>query len=325
MSTHAPVDAATRAAVDWLLRLEASAANSDLHQAFNAWLAQDPQHHAAWQRLGALLEQPIAHLRDVESRHPGQLQAATQALAAPDSPPRRKVLGGGLALLLLGLGAGALVNRTQPLSGWLADQHTATGERKTITLADGSRLSLNARSAVDIHFTPQQRLIRLRAGTVFVDVAPDTRRPFVIATAQGEVQALGTQFLVRQEEGASLASVQLHSVKITTGRGRQQQIRVGEAARFTEDAIVPMPLSAHSRADWRDGRIDIRDEPLGLLVDALRAYRPGILRISPQAAQIRVYGIFPLDSPEHTLHSLVQTLPLSVTTYGAWLTLIDVR
>lgn len=323
--SYPKVDATTRAAVDWLLRLEAGDDDPVLRQAFETWLRANPQHTVAWQRVGSLLQQPIADLQRVEARSPGQLRAVTQALATPDSESRRKVLRGGLALVLFGVSGAAIFDRAQPLSGLWADRHTATGERKTFALADGSRLSLNARSSVDIHFSDSRRLVRLREGQVFVDVAADPRRPFVIATAQGEVQALGTQFMVRQEATGSLTSVQLHSVQVTTLGGSQRRVEAGEAAWFSDVDVRPVPLSVRSRTDWRDGRVDIRDEPLGLLIDALRPYRRGVLRVSEQAAKVRVYGVYPLDDPEQTLESLAQTFPLRISHYGPWLTLIDVR
>lgn len=227
--------------------------------------------------------------------------------------------------MLFGVSGAAIFDRTQPLNGLWADRHTATGERKTFELADGSRLSLNARSSVDIQFTEQRRLVRLREGQVFVDVAPDTRRPFVITTAQGEVQALGTQFMVRQADAGSLTSVQLHSVRVTTLGGSQRNVEAGEAAWFSVNDVRPVAPSVHSRVDWRDGRVDIRDEPLGPLIDALRPYRRGVLRVSERAAKLRVYGVYPLDDPAQTLESLAQTFPLRISHYGPWLTLIDVR
>ena len=323
--SYPKVDATTRAAVDWLLRLEAGDDDPVLRQAFETWLRANPQHTVAWQRVGSLLQQPIADLQRVEARSPGQLRAVTQALATPDSESRRKVLRGGLALVLFGVSGAAIFDRAQPLTGLWADRHTATGERKTFALADGSRLSLNARSSVDIHFSDSRRLVRLREGQVFVDVAADPRRPFVIATAQGEVQALGTQFMVRQEATGSLTSVQLHSVQVTTLGGSQRRVEAGEAAWFSDVDVRPVPLSVRSRTDWRDGRVDIRDEPLGLLIDALRPYRRGVLRVSEQAAKVRVYGVYPLDDPEQTLESLAQTFPLRISHYGPWLTLIDMR
>ncbi|MGK9536868.1 FecR domain-containing protein, partial [Salmonella enterica subsp. enterica] len=76
--------------------------------------------------------------------------------------PGKKALQGGLLLLLLGLAGAGLVDRVTPLAGLTADYQTATGERKTVELTDGSLLTLNARSAVDIQFSSGQRRVRLR-------------------------------------------------------------------------------------------------------------------------------------------------------------------
>lgn len=44
------VDVTTRAAVDWLLRLEAAGDDVIVRQAFEAWLCASPQHAVAWHR-----------------------------------------------------------------------------------------------------------------------------------------------------------------------------------------------------------------------------------------------------------------------------------
>ncbi|MFB4248941.1 FecR family protein [Pseudomonas idahonensis] len=311
---------ANRAAVDWLLKLESSSQGDAVQQAFAHWLAQSGEHAAAWQRVNAVLSQPLQQLQSSE-----QLQAASRALRSLPSPARRKVLGGGLALLVLGGGAAGLVNRVLPLGQVLADLDTATGQRQSMTLADGSRLHLNARSAVDIRFDAGQRRIVLREGTVQIDVAADPARPFIVESREGRVQALGTRFMVSRNDLGSLVSVQQHSVLLTTAQGRQQRVEAGEAFAFGAQGIERQAPSLRTRVDWLDGRIDVRNEPLGELIELLRPYRSGLLRISPEAARVRVYGVFPLDDSDQVLRSLSETLPIQVTRYGFWLTRIELR
>ena len=167
--------------------------------------------------------------------------------------------------------------------------------------------------------------MRLRAGELQVDVAADARRPFVVATAQGQVQALGTRFMVRQDTDESLASVQQHSVQLDTLGGLQRRIETGQAVSFTATQIDPQTPTSRSQTDWLAGRVELHDEPLSALIEALRPYQTGMLRISPEAARVRVFGVFPLDNTPQTLSALAQTLPIKVTRYGPWLTLIDVR
>ena len=62
MST-AKVDSTTRAAIDWMLRLESGNASPSERQVFKAWLAQSPEHLAAWQRVAGVLKAPVANCR----------------------------------------------------------------------------------------------------------------------------------------------------------------------------------------------------------------------------------------------------------------------
>lgn len=323
--SRARVDPITRTAIDWMLRLESGHACPSQRQVFKAWLAENPEHLAAWQRVAGVLKTPVADLKSVERRSPGQLRAAREVLLASPPVTGKGVIKSGLLVVLLGLGAAGLANRATPLMGLMADQHTATGERKTIELADGSRLTLNARSAVDIEFSAGQRRVHLREGALQVDVVADAKRPFVVSTAQGQVRALGTRFMVRQGADESVTSVQQHSVQLDTFGGQQLRIENGHAASFTASQIDPQTLTARSQADWIDGRVELHDEPLSALVDALRPYQTGLLRISREAAKVRVYGVFALDDTPQTLSALAQTLPIKVTRYGPLLTVIDVR
>ena len=324
MST-AKVDPVTRAAIDWMLRLESGQACPSERQVFKAWLAENPAHLAAWQQVAGVLKAQVADLHSAERRSPGQLQAARRALLASTVTPGKKALQGGLLLLLLGLAGAGLVDRVTPLAGLTADYQTATGERKTVELTDGSLLTLNARSAVDIQFSSGQRRVRLRKGELQVEVAVDAKRPFVVTTAQGQVQALGTRFMVRQGSDESLASVQQHSVQLDTLGGQQRRIETGQAVSFTATQIDPQIPTSRSQTDWLQGRVELHDEPLSALVEALRPYQTGMLRISPEAARVRVFGVFALDNTAQTLNTLAQTLPIKVTRYGPWLTLIEVR
>lgn len=99
----ARLDATTQAAIDWLLRLESGHACPSQRQVFKAWLAENPEHLAAWQRVAGVLKAPIMTLHAVAQHTPGQLEAAQQALLGSPCTFHKKMLQGGLFLLLLGL------------------------------------------------------------------------------------------------------------------------------------------------------------------------------------------------------------------------------
>jgi transmembrane sensor len=64
-------------------------------------------------------------------------------------------------------------------------------------------------------------------------------------------------------------------------------------------------------------------QPLSEVVQALRPYRHGFIRISPAAARLQVLGAFPLDDSDRVLDALEQTLPIRVTRHGGWLVSIE--
>jgi len=79
---------------------------------------------------------------------------------------------------------------------------------------------------------------------------------------------------------------------------------------------------AHAAA-WQNGELEVHDEPLQTVVDALARYRAGWLRMSPQAARLRVTGLFPLDDGDRALEALRNTLPIRMQRVSRWYVMID--
>ncbi|KQP38951.1 FecR family protein [Pseudorhodoferax sp. Leaf274] len=323
-------DPALAAAADWAVRLQSPRADAQMQGAFARWLAADAAHRAAWDRLQAaerLLAAPLARIRAAEQQQPGQAASALQALAAgPSRRGRRAVLGGGAAAVAA-CAAAALVNRHTPLQTLAAQLRTATGERRTAVLPDGSELTLNARSAVDMHFAAGERVVLLRAGEILVQVADDpTGRPFAVQTAQGRVQAWGTRLLVRQEDGCTRATALAQGLHLVPRSGAAETLEEGMGAVFDATRVrVLAQVDATAQAAWTEGLLDARDLSLGEVVDALRPYHAGLLRVDPQAARLRIFGVFALDRPQRVLQDLVDTQPIRVRQWGSLVTLIEPR
>lgn len=326
------MDSVLEQAIDWMVCLDSERATAGDRQRFAQWLAASPAHASAWEHLQARVQRADVQPAIAQLRGGGSAaQAGMHALAAPvPTAARRRALHGGLAGLLLSVGAGWLLHRQTPLATLSADLRTGTRERARHALPDGSTLTLDARSAVDILFSDTQRLVRLRAGAVIVAVAPwqgadGALRPFVVQSAQGSVQALGTRYMVRQEDQRTLVHVMEHSVRITTLSGRRHTLQEGATAYFSASEVTPVDASPLAPAAWEGGVIQVRDQPLGTVIDALRPYQPGLIRVSAAAAQLRVFGRFSLDRPDQVLQDLVDTLPITVKHWSDWLTLIDIK
>lgn len=308
-------------AIAWAVRLRSGDAAEAERSAFSAWRRADPRHEAA----AARLEQALGVFGTLPTAPTPRLGVRRTLLALPE---RRRLLRNTLALAILGAGSGLLLHRHTPMQTLLAVLSTGTGERRQFPLPDGSRLWLNARSAVDLAFDNEARRLHLRAGELIVEVARDPRRPFIVYSEEGAVQALGTRFLVRQEAGSTLVAVLHSAVRIEPaegGEGAADTLAEGRSARFDSRRIHPETLPPRAITAWEDGFIEVHDRPLEEVVAALRPYRPGLLRLSPDAARLRVTGSFPLDDSERTLAALAETLPIAIRRRTDYWIAIDLR
>jgi transmembrane sensor len=322
------LDAATQAAVGWLVVLHSGEASAAERRDFNHWLAQSPEHRTAWERLAGALDDTLAPARSAASAHaaPGAALGQVLAHAETRTRQRRHLLRGALALGGVATAAALLAERQWPLAQLAADLRTGTGERRDFTLPDGSQLSLDARSAADIDFREGHRTVTLRQGALVVQAAPRHHSgvPFVVRTAHGTVRALGTRFVVRQEAQYSTVGMLEHSVEVTAPGTEPHTLAEGRSARFGPDGIAPLDASPTAASAWQRGMLEAHDQPLGEVVQALRAYRAGFIRIAPGAAALRVYGTYALDDTDRALAALAETLPVTVRIYQrGWLVAIE--
>lgn len=305
-----PTDAERRAlreAAAWHTRLrDQTAAAANDHRAWQDWHAADPAHQRAWQKVQAVGAQL--------GRIPAPL--ARQALGERSRPPRRAVLRSLAAGV--GVGSAALLSwRTLPWQEWQATHRTAVGERRDITLPDGSLLALDTGTAVDVDFTDRERLLRLRTGRILVATQPDAQgRRFSVVTSQGRVVALGTRFSVQlQGDSQCHVSVQEKAVRVLPAEGMPRELQAGEQTRFTPLTAEPPVAADPFDASWRDGGLIAVDMPLGTLIAALARYRPGHLGCAPEVAAVRVSGAFPVNDTDRALAALVSRFPLQLRSH----------
>ena len=303
------IDSATR----WYVLLRSGEATALDWQRYHQWRAADPRHDALCQQLETRLGVfQVPQAQGVSSK------VLQQALEAPSS--RRQVLQIALAGAGVAIGA-ALLAKPVGLSALTADIRTGTGERRTVALVDGSELLLNAQSAADIQFNPQQRLVRLREGEVLAKVASERSRPFVIQTEQARLRAYGSRFLVREREGQGQVVALNGAVDIDDQHGERLQLAAGHEVHYDRAGFGPVQASSSGATAWVDGFLQVRDRPLAEVIDALRPYHNGVLRLDPAVAGLRVSGLYRLDNPQQILDTLARTLPIHITRRtGLWVT-----
>lgn len=315
-SRPAPEERAIHEAAAWYARLRNDAATPDLECAWQAWLAADGAHRLAWQKVEAVCGQ--------FGRVPGRLAVPVLGSA----PGRRSVLRGLAVLAVAGVG-GLTAWRQAPWPEWASDHRTATGERRRVELADGSRLTLNARSAVDVRFSAGSRLIALHAGEILVSTHPDPAavpRPFIVHTAHGSILALGTRFNVRVEDGHTTVSVLEKAVEAGPPMPQlRRRVEAGQEFGFSAHEAGPLRLGDAFASTWEDGRLVVVDQPLERVLAELSRYRSGHLACDPAVAGLRISGAFPLDDTEQALAALTESFPLRIERFTRYWTRVAPR
>ncbi|KAF1048183.1 MAG: Protein FecR [Herbaspirillum frisingense] len=303
-------------ALNWFVVLASGEVTTQERQDFTRWLEADPAHRQYWEAV-----------RGFQSALQGMpAQAAGQALrgntrAARPRISRRHVLG------LVGATAlGALCHGGRhELIALAAHHRTGVGERRELTLPDGSRMVMDTDSAVDIRFEDGLRRVALRRGAIMIETAHDPvwrAQPFVVDTAQGRVRALGTHFIVRQLRpddffgggGLSKVEVMEGAVRISPRHGVDGGLvlEAGRQAVFDAAAVAEIAALDPNGQAWIQGMLVVRDRPLGELVAELARYRRGLLSVDEDVAAIRITGVFPLDGSDRILEALELAFPIRV-------------
>lgn len=297
-------DAATfEQAAAWYLDLRDAAPDASIHQEHAHWLTLDPIHRQAWER--------VQRLQQAFERLPEPVGLGTFHSARTS---RRQMIKKLVMLLAIGGTATLAWQRKNTLYALTASHRTGTGERRTVTLADGGLLQMNTATTLDIRYDASRRTIHLYEGEILVATAPDTQaRPFIVQTRHGSIRALGTRFVVRDDAESSQVQVLEHAVEIQPGNGTERlRLEAGEQTRFTAVATQAIePLEPHADA-WSSGLLMVDNWSLARMTQELARYHKGHLGCDPAVAALTLSGIFHLDDIPGVLDNLSAILPIRI-------------
>ncbi|MFK0091953.1 FecR domain-containing protein [Pseudomonas sp. NPDC090592] len=286
----------------WLMLQWSGEFEAAQQQRFLEWRAADPEHDRAWRRL--------ERLQSTLSGVPADT-ALGVLRELPDARRRQalKLLG----TLLLAGGSGYLVHSQSPWREAMADLRSGTGERLKRSLEDGSQLSLNSGTAVDIRFNASERRICLITGELLLESGHDpTQRPLVVQTAEGEIQALGTRFSVYQREHGSHVELFEGELELRPRQAPASRLQAGQSRWFSANRLGDLGPANLNTIAWLDGRLIAERMPLGHFVAELARHRPGVLRCDPAVAQLPLTGVFPLADTDRVLMAVQQSLPVKI-------------
>ncbi|HEY0799794.1 MAG TPA: FecR domain-containing protein, partial [Steroidobacteraceae bacterium] len=168
--------------------------------------------------------------------------------------------------VLLAVAAGVTIS--MGLVGRGSSFSTSVGGLSIIPTQDGSVVTLNTDSKIEVRFTAQERRIELDKGEAFFEVAKDPSKPFVVYAGKQRVVAVGTKFSVR------LNSDTVH-VAVTEGK-----VRLESRPSILDDrAGASDGLTAGTVADVKNSRISVEQRPIPEIEQAL-SWRAGYIGLN---------------------------------------------
>ncbi|MCY1424042.1 Protein FecR [compost metagenome] len=301
---------AVKQAIQWMLRLRESGHDPALQQQCAQWRGARHEHEQAWQR--------VIHLhQDLDLR---TIPGAGVALQTLETSQRR--LHRRQALKLLGgiamVGSAAWLGKDlDAVSAWASDYATGTGERRSFALPDGSLMQLNTRSAVDLAFNEQQRLLRLKHGELMISCSP--QRPLLVQTRDALLEGFDGRFVARQDSDCTRVSVSHGRLAIhRPADGQLQWIESGQNWRLDAQGAHRLEQVDMDAMAWTEGLIVTRDMRLIDFLAQVSRYRHGYLGCSDETADLRLSGVFRLEDPEQLLQLLPRTLPVRLRQRTRW-------
>lgn len=298
-------------ATDWFARLHAPEADR-VRTEFESWRA-DPANARAyseierlWAVTGTGKVRPVPQSPPIRSRQPWIRYAIAATLA---------ILALGLAVQLKGYDA--LSVQPRPTATRYASQ---VGEIRTINLPDGSTVTLDTASQLDIGYSDDERRVTLHAGRARFAVAHDASRPFVVSAQGKSVIARGTLFDVRIDRDAVEVTLLEGAVDVerrsdTLAPQRLARLSSGQRVKLDSDvtSAVIQPVSSDVE-QWPSGLLPAHAMPLAQVVaEANRYSRQKMVLAEPALGSLRVSGAFRPGDAVALAEKLSAALALSAT------------
>jgi transmembrane sensor len=298
-----PSAAARAEAAAWVARLHGPNRTPEAEAGLRRWLAESPEHAAAfelltdtWEKSARLRRRPIEQVASWE--RPGFRISVSRAITAT------------AATVILAVVGTLLYLRTDAVT-------TGIGEFRVITLEDGTRVHLNTNTRARIRYDKRVRQVSLDNGEALFEVARHSDRPFIVIAGSRQIRALGTEFVVRRRdqdvaitlvEGVVAVAPAAASVVgpmelppagnlPTAAQSPQTEsltLTPGQRVTFNgaESPRVDRPALARVTA-WERGEVALDNMSLADAVAEMNRYsREPLAIVGPGLEEVRVSGIF---------------------------------
>ncbi len=312
-----------QAAAQWLAREDLD--QSPQREQFAAWLDESQDNRDAWSQAHQMWA--IFDEADDSDLIAAMARAARKAGPEPVAKPWwPRLIAASItivavsATLLVGAQQGWFGRAAKPVqvaetpsltAAGRPDYVTGKGQRSVVDLPDGTHVTLDADSALDVAFAAGRRDVRLLNGRAFFDVAHDRAHPFAVQAGGRVITALGTQFDVQVTPEAVQVVLAEGSVSVASGN---EAVKLAPGQAFTAKvgtAGKVAPANVDEALAWKHGVVEFRDQPLSEAVALLNRYtRVRIVIRDPKVAALRITGVFKTGDARRFGRSVSEVLPV---------------
>ncbi len=303
-------------AARWAARTLSGVMKPEEKTALAGWLEADPRHRQAFDSYVEITElaseahdvaAAAALERELEVFAHERSSRWSWLVAAP-------AMAASIAAAALFFGA---MTNSQPTPERYA---TARGETAVFTLKDGSAVSLNTDSVLEVNFSNEERSVSLARGEALFDVTRDAERPFVVSSATAEARVLGTRFNVKAMGESTIVSVlsgvvEVNAVKESVHRAADAAVTLiaGQETIFIPDSNKKdvRTFNPDAVTSWLRGKAIYENQPLSAVIaDLNRYYTAQFLLGDDSLGNIPVTGGFDLKDQAITIEALEIALSL---------------
>lgn len=306
-------DAALEAAACWHARLAAEDdGGTTVRQEFERWLSSDAVNRAAFEKICLSLAQVdvFAAEREIIAIRRDALDRAHRSADFERITRRRRWASVAAAVCFMAL-AGVLfvVFRASPLQQFT----TADGERRVITLRDGSQLSMDASTRITVAYSKAARHLEILQGQTRFAVARDVSRPFTVTARDRTVVATGTMFNVDLLNHALLVTLIEGRVRVESAAGAEplemladQQLRID-----AEGAVVRSRVNTTEISAWERGKLVFENEPLPRAIERVNRYSQRKISFDEgKMNRLHVSGVFNIGDMKAFVEGVTASLPV---------------
>lgn len=303
--------AVQEAAGAWFARRRSGAMTLAEAKALETWLAEDARHAAAFEAI----ERAFGEVEDfrrapeilaLRERARGRRSGLTRAVVS-------RAAAAVLAVAVIGLGGYGLEATGVIAFDRYKNQSYATrvGEKTSVTLPDGSVVTLNTDTVLRTAAVRDKRIVYLDKGQAFFRVAKDASRPFEVHAAGRVVTAVGTAFDVRVDKGRFEVTLVEGKVRVAApakakGAARTTEMLAGDQFVSRGEAQWSVArTNAIDETSWLVGRLKFEGKPLGEVVNEFNRYSTRKVVVADATLAARpISGTFEADDQDAFIEAL---------------------